>query len=164
MWAGSIAAVPAGWMHCDGRAISRATYATLFGAIGTIYGPGDDFSTFNVPDFRDRNPMGTSADDSAGIPKTTVTANMTQYGGEAFHQLTLSEMPPHAHDMTHTHDVLGGSGTPGTQHVQSATVSAPLPIPTSAPSTNLTSVEGNGMSFNVLDPYQAITFIIFVGP
>lgn len=47
------ATVPAGWLWCDGSAISRTTYAPLFAAISTIYGAGDGNSTFNLPDARD---------------------------------------------------------------------------------------------------------------
>lgn len=43
---------PAGWLKCNGAAVSRATYATLFAAIGTTYGAGDGATTFNVPDLR----------------------------------------------------------------------------------------------------------------
>ena len=42
------------WLECDGRAVSRTTYATLFAAIGTTYGAGDGSTTFNLPDFADR--------------------------------------------------------------------------------------------------------------
>lgn len=48
------ATAPAGWQLCDGTAISRATYATLFTLIGTTYGAGDGSTTFNVPDLRSR--------------------------------------------------------------------------------------------------------------
>lgn len=41
--------VPAGWMLCDGTAISRTTYSALFTAINTTYGIGDGASTFNLP-------------------------------------------------------------------------------------------------------------------
>jgi microcystin-dependent protein len=41
-----------GWLLCDGRAVSRSTYAALFGAITTFYGAGDGSTTFNVPDLR----------------------------------------------------------------------------------------------------------------
>ena len=41
-----------GWILCDGRAISRATYADLFSVIGVSFGHGDGSSTFNVPDYR----------------------------------------------------------------------------------------------------------------
>jgi len=41
-----------GWLLCDGRAVSRSTYAALFGAIATYYGTGDGSTTFNIPDLR----------------------------------------------------------------------------------------------------------------
>ena len=44
--------IPSGWIECNGAAISRTTYADLFGAIGTHYGTGDGSSTFNIPDLR----------------------------------------------------------------------------------------------------------------
>ena len=43
---------PEGWLVCDGSAISRTEYADLFAAISTVWGAGDDVSTFNLPDLR----------------------------------------------------------------------------------------------------------------
>lgn len=43
---------PAGWFLCDGSAVSRSTYSTLYTAIGTAYGIGDGSTTFNLPDMR----------------------------------------------------------------------------------------------------------------
>lgn len=43
------ASAPDGWLACDGAAVSRATYALLFAAIGTAYGVGDGSTTFNLP-------------------------------------------------------------------------------------------------------------------
>jgi microcystin-dependent protein len=43
---------PAGWLKANGVAISRTTYAALFGALGTLYGAGDGSTTFNLPDLR----------------------------------------------------------------------------------------------------------------
>lgn len=51
-YAGTVA--PAGWVMCDGAAVSRTVYASLFSAIGTAYGSGDGSTTFNLPDFRGR--------------------------------------------------------------------------------------------------------------
>ena len=45
-------AAPTGWLECDGSEVSRTTYATLFGAIGTVYGEGNESTTFNLPDYR----------------------------------------------------------------------------------------------------------------
>ena len=42
-------AVPAGWLPCDGSAVSRAAFADLFACIGETYGAGDGSTTFNVP-------------------------------------------------------------------------------------------------------------------
>jgi len=46
------ATAPSGWMAADGAAVSRATYAGLFAAIGTTYGAGDGSTTFALPDLR----------------------------------------------------------------------------------------------------------------
>lgn len=50
MYAASTA--PAGYLECDGSAISRTTYADLFAVIGTTFGSGDGSTTFNIPDLR----------------------------------------------------------------------------------------------------------------
>lgn len=44
--------IPTGWLLCNGAAVSRTTYATLFAAIGTAWGAGDGVSTFNLPEGR----------------------------------------------------------------------------------------------------------------
>lgn len=46
------ATAPTGWVKCNGQAVSRTTYAVLYGVIGTTYGTGDNSTTFNVPDLR----------------------------------------------------------------------------------------------------------------
>lgn len=46
--------IPSGWMLCDGSAVNRTTYATLFAAIGISFGGGDGVNTFNLPDLRGR--------------------------------------------------------------------------------------------------------------
>lgn len=51
-------APPTGYLMCDGSAVSRTTYARLFSVIGTLYGSGDNIATFNLPDFRNRMPLG----------------------------------------------------------------------------------------------------------
>ncbi|MES2512507.1 MAG: phage tail protein [Bacteroidota bacterium] len=43
---------PNGYLECNGQAVNRVTYAELFSAIGTLYGPGDGVTTFNLPDLR----------------------------------------------------------------------------------------------------------------
>ena len=43
---------PTGFLECNGSAISRSTYATLFATISTTFGVGDGSSTFALPDLR----------------------------------------------------------------------------------------------------------------
>ena len=52
--------VPEGWLVCDGSAVSRTTYATLFAKIGTRHGAGDGSTTFNLPDMDARFLEGTT--------------------------------------------------------------------------------------------------------
>jgi microcystin-dependent protein len=49
-YGGSIA--PNGYLLCDGSAVSRGAYSSLFNVIGTSFGNGDGTNTFNVPDLR----------------------------------------------------------------------------------------------------------------
>ena len=53
--------IPTGWILCDGSAISRSTYSTLFTALGTSWGQGDNSTTFNLPDMRGRFARGVDA-------------------------------------------------------------------------------------------------------
>jgi microcystin-dependent protein len=95
------ATAPDGWLLCHGQAVSRTTYADLFGAIGTAYGPGDGSTTFNLPDMRGRVAAG--RDDMGGTDAGRLAggvANRTVLGGAggaAMHTLTTAQMPTHAH-------------------------------------------------------------------
>ena len=44
----SDSSIPTGFLECNGAAVSRSTYADLFGIVGTTYGAGDGSSTFNL--------------------------------------------------------------------------------------------------------------------
>ena len=59
--------IPDGYLLCDGSAISRTTYSSLFAAIGTTYGEGDGNSTFNIPHFANALPIGTNTKQWIGI-------------------------------------------------------------------------------------------------
>jgi len=48
----TVNSAPSGYLECDGSAISRSTYATLFSVIGVAFGVGDGTTTFNLPDMR----------------------------------------------------------------------------------------------------------------
>lgn len=92
-----------GWLVCDGSAVSRTTYATLFAAISTVFGVGDGSTTFNVPDYRGRVIVGAGTGPGLTIRSTGTT------GGEETHLLTSTEMPGHAHGTQDTTSTTGGA-------------------------------------------------------
>lgn len=111
-FAGQVA--PAGWLYCNGAAISRTAYSALFNAIGTAYGAGNGTSTFNLPDLRNRFAMGggTMADRvaniGAGLPAITHThSGTTSNNGAHTHTATTSSAGAHTHTANsagaHTH-------------------------------------------------------------
>lgn len=92
LFAGSLP--PAGFLECDGSAVSRTTYPDLFGIIGTAYGAGDGSTTFNIPDLSGRVVVGSSASYAIGSA-----------GGEESHTLLTSEIPGHLHEVPqHGHE------------------------------------------------------------
>ena len=49
---------PLGFLFCDGTAVSRTGYASLYTAISGTFGIGDGSTTFNLPDLRGRTIIG----------------------------------------------------------------------------------------------------------
>src|SRR4029077_13359318 len=166
---------PAGWLFCDGSAVSRTTFAALFSAIGTYWGAGDSITTFNLPDMRGRTPIGYVNTAAPGITARTFGSR----GGEEAHTLSVAEManhghgvndPPHSHIMNfhhHTYSnptgtsigVQGGanqifypSGQANTSDTQDSMFAAPTGV----------SVQNNGgnAAHNVMQPFAVCYFII----
>ena len=78
---------PTGYLHANGAAISRTTFATLFAAIGTTYGAGNGSTTFNVPDLRGEFLRG--LDSGKGIDSGR-TLGSVQNGQNASHSHSVS--------------------------------------------------------------------------
>ena len=68
---------PTGWLLCDGSAVSRTTYATLYAVIGTTWGAGDTTTTFNVPDLRGQFVRGYDDRAPATSQDTTLISGIT---------------------------------------------------------------------------------------
>lgn len=83
---------PTGWLECNGAAVSRTTYATLFGVIGTTFGSGDGSTTFNLPDQSRRVLVG-----KGGSGTATLANTIGSTGGAETHTLSITEMPAHTH-------------------------------------------------------------------
>lgn len=88
------------WLLCNGGAVSRTTYATLFATIGVSFGIGNGSTTFNLPDFRGRVNGGIDGSHPLG-----------QLSGFETATLSNANLPPHTHSIGHDHgSFTSGSG------------------------------------------------------
>ncbi|MFZ5519276.1 MAG: phage tail protein [Candidatus Zhuqueibacterota bacterium] len=174
MYSGSTA--PAGWLICDGSAVSSTTYADLYAVIGTTY--GGTASSFALPNFKGRVPVGRDPGDSS-------FDTLNEKGGEKTHTLTVDEMPSHTHSVDppskltdsvgkHTHsytDPTNGSYT-GLDHDTNGTA---VEYPTASGGTTSETGDhrhtldigafnsastGSSTAHNILQPYIVINYII----
>lgn len=85
----AMSAAPVGWLACDGTAVSRTQYSSLFAAVGTIYGVGNNSTTFNVPNLQGQFVRGLTTNTSTAsrdpLSATRVLGNV-QGDGIAQHQ------------------------------------------------------------------------------
>lgn len=142
-------AIPAGWLVCAGQAVSRATYAALFLAIGTTHGAGDGSTTFNLPDSRGRATFG--KDDMNGTPANRITNAVSGINGDTLgavgggqsHTLITAEMPTHTHTQNaHSHSYTAGGGVSGTGGIGNAPGPQTTPSVNSATATNQNNGSG----------------------
>lgn len=139
---------PTGWKKCNGQALSRTTYAKLFEVIGTTFGTGDGSTTFNVPDLRNRFPVG------AGD-----TYSLNSKGGEATHKLEVSEMPAHSHTFSVSGGSPGGWGAGGNNTNR---FRCDANSPANGWQWGLNNTGGNGAHEN-RPPYIGLNFLIYTG-
>jgi microcystin-dependent protein len=89
-------APPPGFIPCDGRALSRATFAALFSVIGTTWGPGDGFTTFNAPDLRGYVLAGASGGTGGALSTFSRPGGWDSVGvrgGSEGQTLTVAQLP-----------------------------------------------------------------------
>lgn len=127
---------PLGWLLCDGSEVSRTTYAVLFSYIGESFGVGDGSTTFNLPDFRGRSPLG--AGQGVGLSNRDVGDS----GGEEEHQLNINEMPSH------------GGHRDAYSSYQHYSIN---------PSNINARYYGGDQPHNTMHPFLSVNFIIFTG-
>lgn len=161
-FAGSTA--PLGYLLCDGSAVSRTTYASLFNVIGTTYGTGNGSSTFNVPDLRSRTIVG------VGQGASLTNRTLASRGGIESKTLAISEIPSHGHtinDPGHRHNITttnddfnqSGGNPPGfaADGAGSRTWTNNITSSTTGITINNT---GGGAAFEIMNPFLALNYII----
>jgi microcystin-dependent protein len=107
---------PAGYLLCNGQAVSRTVYATLFAAIGTIFGSGDGATTFNVPDMRDWFVRGRGDGRQLGSTQTSAFASHAHPFQDPGHTHGASQDAHNHSAEAHTH----GINDPGHSHTVNA--------------------------------------------
>lgn len=156
MW--PTATAPTGFLLCAGTAVSRSTYAALFAVIGTAYGVGDGSTTFNVPDLRDRFPIGAGTTYSAGGTGGSADAIVVSHTHTATSTVTdnghLHSLVPNGNSGTvgAGNNFVGSPFVGGAQTTSSATTG--ITVATSNASTGVSGTNAN------LPPYLGIHFII----
>lgn len=133
-----------GWVPCDGRSLPIATNRALYDLIGTTY--GGDGTNFNVPDLRERVPIG----NGPAYPYFS-------HGGEERHPLTVDEMP------RHTHQVVASSNNRDTttplDHYWPADAGY-VKESNAFMSDQALSLVGYGKGHDNMSPYQVINYAI----
>jgi len=146
MYGGSSA--PSGWLYCNGQAVSRSIQSDLFAAIGTTFGNGDGSTTFNLPDLRDRFPLGDNSNGGGDAGRVdNFNTNVGDDGGSAEHQLTEAEMPSHNHKY-------------GDVDTTSETSADAVASAFSIARNHTTSSTGGDQAHNNMPPFLAVSFII----
>lgn len=153
---------PQTWAFCAGQIQSIAQNTALFALVGTIYG-GNGQTTFALPDFRGRMPVGTGT--GPGLP----TIQLGEASGFPTVTLTTANMPAHNHVITGSLSMgakngAGNSISPtgnypaqGAANAYSSTQDAQM-APLSGSLT--TSVTGSNQPISIMPPYLGMNFII----
>jgi microcystin-dependent protein len=135
-------AIPSGWHECDGSEILRTSpLGQMLVVSGMPYGVGDGSSTVNLPDLRDRFPLGRGSAHS-----------VAETGGEDTHVLTVAEIPSHNHSYQKQPPFVSTAQAGANKQVPDYDVPAVNPV---------TAYEGGGGAHNNLPPYLGIVYIIY---
>ena len=147
--------IPSDWKLCNGAAISRVTFATLFSLLGTTFGAGDGSTTFNLPDYRNRMPYGA---DAVVVGATGGSADAIVVSHTHTATSTITD-PGHFHG-AYVYDGVYGAGvatnlmsTSGSSY-NTTTKTTGITVATTNTSTGVSGTNAN------LPPYLGINFII----
>ena len=162
MFAGNFA--PRSWAFCAGQVISLSQNTALFSLLGTTFG-GDGMSTFKLPDFRGRVPVGTG-DGPLLTPMT-----LGQVAGTETTSILTTNLPAHNHQL-YVGSEAGTQNTPTTglmlaasnqrdaQFVEQANAGTPVALNASGGSFPGTGYTGSAVPISIVQPYLAMNFII----
>jgi microcystin-dependent protein len=175
---------PRNYANCQGQIMSISQNAALFSLLGTTFG-GNGTTTFNLPDFRGRLPLGYNPGGGVGVSVNDIG----QLSGVENTTILVSNMPAHTHTATFTGSggSMNASTTQATQSVPGTgganTLGAPYDgnafdaingyVADPAPSVSLTGftapggtvqvgLTGNSIPINIQNPYLVVNYIIAI--
>jgi len=161
----SDSSIPSGFLECTGQAVSRSTYATLFGIIGTTYGAGNGSTTFNVPDLQDNVAVSKSGTKNLGSTGGANTVTSTGNVGGSTANATLSE--PQLASHSHSVPFVSGSNPGNAQSLSSLVANWPLnynrgtnAAGSGAGHSHNMSASFSGDATSVVQPYLTVVYII----
>lgn len=167
-FAGSSA--PSGWLLCQGQAVSRTTYASLFAIIGTTYGAGDGTTTFNLPNAEGRTLIGASSGHALGTSggSETVTLDTTMIPAHTHGSRTVSYDFTSRRQGAGYQSIWAGGNVTVTQGTGRATSNgagtANQYVDAVALSASHTHDSvGGGQAHNNMQPFVVINYIIYAG-
>jgi len=150
MFAGQTA--PHSWLICNGSEVSQTTYDYLYEVIGNSYGEASE-GYFRLPDLRGRVVVGVNP---SVIGEGDISIrNLTDTAGEENHQLSVSEMPSHDHNVS-GHGLINYNGLNTAGVGLDTTVNEPNLFATPI---NMTSV-GSNNAHNNMQPFIVLNYII----
>jgi len=153
MWASNT--IPSDWKLCNGAAISRVTFATLFSLLGTTFGAGDGTTTFNLPDFRNKFPYGA---DTVAVGGTGGSADSIVVSHTHTATSTVTD-PGHNHTYNQATNQSPQSGSATNVFVSNTSQNTGNAVTGITVATTNASTGSSGTNAN-LPPYLGINFII----
>ena len=121
---------PRSWAFCQSQILSIAQNTALFSLLGTTYG-GNGQTTFALPDFRGRVPVG------AGQGPGLSSYSLGQVGGVETNTVTNANFPAHTHPLSGS-ITMPGNAADGNADVPQSNYTAGLT------GTNMYSTVNNG--------------------
>lgn len=154
---------PRGYAMCYGQLLPIAQNNALFALVGTAYG-GDGRTTFGLPHFGGRSPIGQGAA-APGVPSVY---QLGEAGGKESTTLLQSNMPMHQHlhkvstspattDKPDANSYLAAAvdGSGNAVNIYGTDISAPTTL---APQSIVPT--GGSQAFDIRNPYLAVSFVI----
>lgn len=157
MFGGNFA--PRSWGLCQGQLLAISSNTALFSILGTTFG-GDGRTSFGLPDFRGRAPIG------QGRGPGLSSWSLGERAGSETVTLNVTQMPVHSHTTSVTQPVVAGATMTGKVNVssgsatlQTATVGASIATPGSGSGRSFAGTLG----FNTTAPDIALNSASFAG-